>query len=133
MTVNIALIIALVASVGINIFGFWYVRDILGRLTWISQNIDDIARIVEIHVGHLKAIHRLEQFYGDQELTGLIEHTQATIELLEDYQTAVLVLEPTEEGMEETSNQKDNNHDEEETEEGIEKDVLYAGTRRRNS
>jgi len=132
MTVNIALIIALVTSVGINIFGFWYMRDILGRLTWISQNIDDIARIIEIHAEHLKAVRRLEQFYGDQELAGLVEHTQATIELLEDYQTAVLVLEPTEDEVEETPNQKDNNNGEK-TEESIQKDVLYAGTRRRDS
>ena len=132
MTVNIALIIALVSSVSINLFGFWYVRDILGRLTWISQNIDDVARIIEIHAEHLKAIRRLEQFYGDQELAGLVEHTQATIELLEDYQTAVLVLEPTDDEVEETPNQKDNNNGEE-TEEGIQKDVLYAGTRRRDS
>ncbi len=132
MTVNIALVIALVASVGINIFGFWYVRDILGRLTWISQNIDDIARIIEIHAEHLKAVRRLEQFYGDQELAALVDHTQATIELLEDYQTAVLVLEPMGNEVEETPNQKDNNNGEE-TEEGIQKDVLYAGTRRRDS
>ena len=132
MTVNIALIIALIASASINIFGFWYVRDILGRLTWISQNIDDIARIIEIHASHLKAVHRLEQFYGDQELTGLIEHTNATIEILEDYQTAVLILEPTEDEVEETPNQKENNNGEE-TEESIQKDVLYAGTRRRDS
>ena len=132
MTVNIALIIALVVSVGINIFGFWYLRDILGRLTWISQNIDDVARIIKIHIDHLGAVHRLEQFYGDQELKGLIEHTKATIELLEDYQTAVLVLEPSEEEVEEEINQKDNNNGEK-TEEGIQKDVLYAGARRRDS
>ena len=94
MTVNIALIIALVASVGINIFAFWYIRDILGRLTWISQNIDDIAEVVKVYKEHLRAVFRLEQFYGDQEMKGLIEHTRATIEMLEDYQTAVLELEP---------------------------------------
>ena len=127
MTINTALIIALVVSVGINIFGFWYVRDILGRLTWISQNIEDIAQVVAIYQGHLKAIFRLEQFYGDQEIEGLIEHTRATIEILEDYQSAVLELEPVEEELnqEETSNAEE--------EESIEKDVLYAGTRRRDS
>jgi len=129
MTVNIALIIALVASVGINIFGFWYIRDILGRLTWISQNIDDIVQIIAIYQSHLKAIYRLEQFYGDEELKGLIEHTRTLTEMLEDYQTAVLELEPV---IVEELNQEENNNDEE-TEEGIQKDVLYAGTRRRDS
>ena len=130
MTVNIALIIALVASVGINIFGFWYIRDILGRLTWISQNIDDIARVIAIYQGHLKAIYRLEQFYGDEEIKGVLEHTRRISEVLEDYQTAVLELEPVE--MEEPITQKENDNGEE-TEESIQKDVLYAGTRRRDS
>ena len=37
MTVDIALLIALVSSISINIFGLWYIRDIIGRLTWISE------------------------------------------------------------------------------------------------
>ena len=129
MTVNIALIIALVVSISINIFAFWYIRDILGRLTWISQNINDIAQVIASHKEHLKDIFQLEQYYGDQEIKGLIEHTRVTIEILEDYQTAVLELEPVD--VEET-NEEDNINDEE-TEEGIQKDVLYAGTRRRDS
>ena len=129
MTVDIALIIALMMSMSINIFAFWYIRDILGRLTWISQNINDIAQVISIYQTHLKAVFRLEQFYGDQEIKNLTEHTRATIEMLEDYQTAVLQLEPVEEGE---PNQEENINDEE-TEEGIQKDVLYAGARRRNS
>jgi len=130
MTVNIALIIALVTSISINIFGFWYIRDILGRLTWISQNIDDIAGVIANYLGHLKAIYKLEQFYGDEEIKGVLEHTRAIADILEDYQTAVLELEPVE--VEEITTQKDNNNGEE-TEESIQKDVLYAGTRRRDS
>ena len=129
MTVNIALMIALLASVGINIFGFWYIRDILGRLTWISQNIDDIARTIAIYQEHIKAIYKLEQFYGDDEIKGLLDHTRTISEILEDYQTAVLELEPVEA---EELTQEDNNNGEE-TKESIQEDVLYAGTRRRNS
>ena len=129
MTVDIGLIIALSFSVGINIFAFWYIRDILGRLTWISQNIDDIAQTIAIYREHLKAVFKLEQFYGDKELQVLLEHTRETIEILEDYQTAVLELEPTE--VEEPNNEDQN--DGEEEKESIQKDVLYAGTRRRNS
>ena len=129
MTVNLALVVALVASVGINIFAFWYIRDILGRLTWISENIDDIAQVIANYRGHLKAIYKLEQFYGDAEIKNVLEHTRTISEILEDYQTAVLELEPVE--LEET-NEKDN-YNGEETEEGIQEDVLYAGTRRRNS
>ncbi len=117
-------------SVSINIFVFWYIKDILGRLTWISENINDVAQVIVVFQQHLKAVFKLEQFYGDQEIKSLVEHTRETIEILEDYQTAVLDLEPVE--VEETPNQKDNDNGEE-TEEGIQKDVLYAGTRRRDS
>tara|TARA_A100001015_G_scaffold320325_1_gene446281 strand:+ start:2128 stop:2514 length:387 start_codon:yes stop_codon:yes gene_type:complete len=128
MTVNIALVIALIASISINIFVFWYIRDILGRLTWISQNINDIAEVIGIYQGHLKAVFKLEQFYGDQEIQTLMQHTREIIEILEDYQTAALDLEVVEV---EEPNEEDNNNGEEE--ESIQKDVLYAGTRRRNS
>ena len=62
-------------------------------------------------------------------MKGLVEHTSSMMDILEDYQTAVLELEPVEV---EESNEKENINDEE-TEESIQKDVLYAGTRRRNS
>lgn len=128
MTVDIALLIALLSSIGINIFGLWYIRDILGRLTWISRNINDIADLVGTYLIHLKNVHQLEQFYGDQEIKGLVEHTKELLVILEDYQTAVLELEPVD--VEEL-NEEDNNNGEEK--ESIQKDVLYAGSRRRNS
>ena len=128
MTVDTALLIALLSSIGINIFGLWYIRDILGRLTWISRNINDIADLVSTYLIHLKNVHQLEQFYGDQEIKGLVEHTKELLVILEDYQTAVLELEPVD--VEEL-NEEDNNNGEEK--ESIQKDVLYAGSRRRNS
>ena len=128
MTVDIALLIALLSSISINIFGVWYIRDILGRLTWISENINDIADLVGTYLGHLKNVHQLEQFYGDQEIKGLVEHTKELLVILEDYQSAVLELEPVEV---EEPNEEDNNNGEEK--ESIQKDVLYAGTRRRDS
>ena len=128
MTVNLGLVIALIASVGINIFAFWYIRDILGRLTWISQNIDDIAKTIAIYKDHLQAIYRLDQFYGDEEIKGLLQHTSTLTEILEDYQTAVLELEPVE--VEDPNQEETSNAEEEES---IQKDVLYAGTRRRDS
>ena len=127
MTIDISLIIALSVSMGINAFAFWYIRDILGRLTWISQNINDVANLVSAYLVHLKAVHQLEQFYGDQEIKSLLEHTKELLFVLEDYQTAVLELEPVEV---EENNQEENYNGEEK--ESIQKDVFYTGTRRRN-
>ena len=128
MTVNIALIIALFISMGINIFVSWYVRDILGRLTWISRNINDIAEMVQAYRNHIKNIYTLEKFYGDQEIQGLLEHTTLFLEELEQYQETVLELEPV---QYEENNEE--NQDAEKEKNTIQEDVLYAGTRRRNS
>ena len=127
MTVDIRLIIALLTSIGINIFGLWYVRDILGRLNWISRNINDIVDLISVYRNHVKNIYSLENFYGDAEIRGLLEHTTVFLEELEEYQQTVLVLEPTEylENNEETQDA--------EKEDEVQKDVLYAGTRRRDS
>ena len=129
MTVDIALIIALLMSISINIFAFWYIRDILGRLTWISKNINDVAEIISSYLEYLNNVHQLEKFYGDQEIKSLVEYTKQLMFALEDYKTVVLELEPVD--VEET-NQEENNNDEE-TKESIQKDVFYAGTRRRDS
>ena len=129
MTVDIALIIALMVSMSINIFAFWYIRDILGRLTWISQNINDIAELSKTYSGHVRTIYSLQDYYGDEDIRGLLEHTTLFLEELEEYQEAVLQLEP----VEFQQNNKEIENAENEEEDEVQKDVLYAGTRRRNS
>ena len=128
MTIDIALIIALLSSVTINIFGFWYVRDILGRLTWISQNINDIVELSKTYSGHVKTIYSLEQYYGDEDIRNLLEHTTLFLEELGEYQDIVLELEPIEF---ENNNEEVENAESEKNEK--QKDVFYAGTRRRDS
>ena len=129
MTVDIALIIALLSSVIINIFAFWYIKDILGRLTWISQNINDIAELSKTYSGHVRTIYSLQDYYGDEDIRGLLEHTTLFLEELEEYQEAVLQLEP----VEFQQNNKEIENAENEEEDEVQKDVLYAGARRRNS
>ena len=129
MTVDIALIIALMVSMSINIFAFWYIRDILGRLTWISQNINDIAELSKTYSGHVRTIYSLQDYYGDEDIRGLLEHTTLFLEELEEYQEAVLQLEP----VEFQQNNKEIENAENEEEDEVQKDVLYAGARRRNS
>ena len=129
MTVDIALIIALLSSVIINIFAFWYIKDILGRLTWISQNINDIAELSKTYSGHVRTIYSLQDYYGDEDIRGLLEHTTLFLEELEEYQEAVLQLEP----VEFQQNNKEIENAENEEEDEVQKDVLYAGARRRDS
>ena len=129
MTVDIALIIALLSSVTINIFALWYIKDILGRLTWISQNINDIVELSKTYSGHVRTIYSLQDYYGDEDIRNLLEHTTLFLEELEEYQETVLQLEPVE--FQQNNKETENAENEESNQE--QKDVLYAGTRRRNS
>lgn len=129
MTIDIALIIALLSSVTINIFALWYIKDVLGRLTWISQNINDIVELSKAYSGHVRTIYSLQEYYGDEDIRNLLEHTTLFLEELEEYQEAVLQLEP----VEFQQNNKEIENAENEEEDEVQKDVFYAGTRRRNS
>ena len=74
----------------------------------------------------------MEMFYGDETLQNLIDHTNSLYSVLEDYEDVVYLTEP----LTFIENNEDNLNDNEETnEEGrpSEEDVLYAGSRRRNS
>lgn len=130
MTINTALALGLIMSLIINVFGLWYVRALLGRLSWISQNINDLVQIIGVYKSNLEGVHKMEQFYGDQEIKNLVLHTASLLDVLEDYQDVVLITEPIEYTEESETQQKEQENAEEEVQE---KHVLYAGTRERNN
>ena len=106
---------------------FLFARDQSQRISYFSQNITDLIEILSDYNKHLKKIYSLEMFYGDETLSHLLEHTRALSTILDtDYSDITYITEPLEIIA----------HEEEEIEEEqeeIEKDVLYAGSRRRNS
>jgi len=128
MTIEIWLGIALVFSSLINVVLFWLAAKQSIRLSYISENIDDLLEIIENYKNHLKKIYEMEMFYGDETLEFLMDHTRSFIDILEtEYGDISFISEPLqieyeeeEEIAEETINQK-------------EKDVFYAGSRKRDS
>jgi len=128
MTFNLTiwLFIALLVSVIALFFCVWYIRKVLVRLIFVGENLKDLVDLLLTYREHLKGIHELEQYYGDQDIKNLIEHTNNIIKILEeDYSTVYLMTEepPEEEPQEEEYAE----------EEIIEKDVFYAGTRESNT
>ncbi len=128
MTFNLTiwLFIALLVSVTALFFCVWYIRKVLSRLIFVGENLKDLVDLLTNYREHLKGIHQLEQYYGDQDIKNLIEHTNNIIKILdEDYSDVYLLTEepPQEEEEEEAYAE----------EEVIEKDVFYAGTRSRDT
>jgi hypothetical protein len=120
---NIAILLALAISLLANAGLFWYVRNIIGRLLYISQNLSDLTTLISTYKKHLKALYDTEMYYGDDTIKHLIEHTNSLLELLEDYEdiAALTELPLTREEIYEEN---------EETTDEVEKDVFYGGTRK---
>ena len=85
MTIDAALSIVLLISLGLNILAFYYIRDLLGRLGWLTQNLDNLSELIKGFQQHIKGVYELEKFYGDNDIKVLVQHTSDLIEVMDDY------------------------------------------------
>jgi len=86
----IILTATLVLSLALNIFFLVYVRWLLKKLLFLSENIGDIMSSMSVFSKHLESIHSLEMFYGEPTLKSLIQHSKqvvSDIELFEEIYT----------------------------------------------
>jgi len=82
----ITLIILLVLSIGINIFLITYLRWVLKKLVFLSENIGDLLSSISAFSKHLEGIHELETYYGDLTLKNLIRHSKQLVKDIEMYE-----------------------------------------------
>ena len=128
MTIEVWLGLALAFSILLNSVLVWLSIKQSRRLSYISENIDDLLEIIENYKNHLRRIYEMEMFYGDENLEFLLDHTRSFIDILEkEYGDITFISEPLEIEYEEEEEIA------EETIEQKEKDVFYAGSRRRDS
>ena len=129
MTIDAALTIVLLISLGCNILAAVYIRDILGRLGWLTQNLANLTQLIRGFQNHIRGVHELEKFYGDEDLKLVVQHTTDLIEVMDDYLEVGLDSELIEEELTE-----DNTNDTKETPEGKnQENVFYSDTRGRDS
>ena len=129
MTSEIWLCLALTGSLLLNSVLIWLSVKQARNLSYISENANDLVDIVSNYRNHLKKIYEMEMFYGDETLEYLMEHTRSLVGILEEqYGDIMFIAEPLEINYKE---QEIAEEDEEETSQ--EKDVFYAGSRKRDS
>jgi len=129
MTIDAALTIVLLLSLGCNILAAVYIRDILGRLGWLTQNIGNLSDLIKGFQNHIRSVHELEKFYGDEDLKLVVQHTTDLIEVMDDYLEVGLDSELIEEEQLTEDNTNDNEKEKEENQEN----VFYSDTRGRDS
>jgi hypothetical protein len=122
MTIEIWLIMALILSVSVNVCLTWFAREQSQRLTYVSQNLNDLVEIIADYKEHLRKVYSLEMYYGDETLKFLMEHSNAVVQLLEQqYGEVIYITDPLEVTIEDEQ--------EKEKPEEERKDVFYGGTR----
>ena len=132
MTINFTfwLILCLSLSLAANFITVWYIRRVLGRLTFVNENMTDLSDLISTYQKHLSGIFSLEQYYGDQDIKYLLEHTKSLKEVLEEYTEVSNLLEPPDEIEEAEEPQGENQNAAPSLEE---ENVFYAGARASNS
>jgi hypothetical protein len=85
MTTN-AIPLLLGLSVVINILFIWYLRNLLTKFVYVSENIYDLKTMVEIYQNHLEVVSELEMYFQDPNIEQLMKHTEDLLEQLKDYE-----------------------------------------------
>ena len=127
MILNEWLIVALILSIIANFFGVWYIRKLLAKVLFVSQNLTDLVDLLVTYRNHLRKIYSMEMFHGDETIQFLIQHTNSLLDVLEDYSDIYLMTEPME--LEETQDEESYEEAQRTETFNTEKDVLYGGTR----
>jgi len=72
---------------------FWYARQMVIKLLFITENIEDLLTLIKSYSVHLKSVYGLETFYGDETMHSLLKHTGHIIKELEQYETVEQLTE----------------------------------------
>ena len=100
-----------IVSVVINVILIWYIRKMLSKLLFVSDNIGDLLEEVDVFTAHLEAIHEMETYYGDTTLMGLIGHSKDLTKEIKKYREIYII---TNEGLQITELEDANENQKEE-------------------
>lgn len=77
--------IGLFISIAINFILISYVRKNIVKVFVIAEESAEIFTRLDSFQEHLKTVYELPTFYGDETLSGLLEHSKALNEFLSKY------------------------------------------------
>ena len=79
---TLILTFSLIANVGL----FVYVRGVLARLLFVSDELGDLQDMIDSFSTHVSEVYNLEMFYGDPTLESLVNHAISLNEQLETFE-----------------------------------------------
>ncbi len=85
MTTVQILILLLTISVALNGLAFWFVRNLLSKLFFVSNNLGEVNEVMTNFADHVEAVYSMETFYGDQTLQGLLDHSRLVVTMIGEF------------------------------------------------
>ena len=95
-----------IVSACVNMLALLYIRWLLSSLAAINSDIENVSDLIKDFSEHLKSVHELEMFYGDQTLKSLIDHSNVLVEALDNMD--LMLNEKEEEQIEEETTSEKN-------------------------
>ena len=74
------LILSLAVNVGLLLYARWLIKILQAK----EEESTVISETIAEYVSHVKSVHDMEMFYGDQTLTSLMEHGRELVLKIED-------------------------------------------------
>ena len=87
-------------SILLNCFSIWYIKGILTKLLFVSENQVGLSDALNSFSNHLNTVYELETFYGDETLSALIDHMKEVIEVIEEYEEIYMLTQEEPDGDE---------------------------------
>lgn len=121
------------------VFTCLYVRFLLQEMFKMSQFFIEVNNEIVSFSSHLKSIHELEMFYGDEYLGSLIKHSYHLVDIFENFGEVLGFGDDMVETSTETGEDEDGDFiDEEAEKEGrqtipFQPQLFYGGTRKGDS
>ncbi len=93
----------LILSAALNIVFVLYSRLLISILKAREEDVSELADTVFEYITHVKAVHEMEMFYGDQTLSGLIRHGTDMMDKIDSFDFLLRdMIEEQEEGEDES-------------------------------
>ena len=72
-------------SVIVNGFAVWYIRELLIRFKFYSENTGQLFINLQEYTDHLERVNQMEVYFGDPTIQGLLEHSRDVTVTVAEY------------------------------------------------
>ena len=75
----------LLLSIAANVILIWYIRQVIGRVWDLSENMDEVTALLGEYSTHIETINEMEPYHGDAVIDNLLKHSKAVNASLKVY------------------------------------------------